>query len=58
MIEQNMFIINERTHVSHPEAQFQSYKLAVPHSELIKLFNENRFPKSVFVRTYWSQKQD
>ena len=36
--------------------QFKSYKLAVPRSEFNKLFNENLWPKGVYVRTYWSQK--
>ena len=56
MIEQNGFTIKELKCVSHPKAQFKSYKLAVPLSEFNKLFNENLWPNGVLVRTYWPQK--
>ena len=39
----------------HPQAQFKLYKLAVARSEFNKLFDENLWPKGVFVRTYRSQ---
>ena len=56
MIEQNGFTIKELKRVAHAEAQFKSYKLAVPCSEFNKLFNENLWPNGVLVRTYWPQK--
>ena len=56
MMEQNGFTVKELKCISHPQAQFKSYKLAVPRSEFNKLFDENLWPKGVFVRTYWSQK--
>ena len=57
MMEQNGFTGKELKCISHPQAQFKSYKLAVPRSEFNKLFDENLWPKGVCVRTYWSQKQ-
>ena len=56
MMEQNGFTVKELKCISHPQAQFKSYKLAVPRSEFNKLFDENLWPKGVYVRTYWSQK--
>ena len=53
MIEQNGFTIKELKRVSHPEAQFKSYILAVPCSEFNKLFNANLWPRGVLVRTCW-----
>ena len=56
MMEQNGFTVKELKCISHPQAQFKSYKLAVPCSEFNKLFDENLWPKGVYVQTYWSQK--
>ena len=58
MMEQNGFTVKEFKCISHPQAQFKSYKLAVPRSEFSKLFDENLWPKGVFVWTYWSQKPE
>ena len=57
-IEQNGFTVKKLECISHPQARFKSYKLAVPCSEFNKLCNENLWPKGVFVRTYWSQKPE
>ena len=56
MMEQYGFTVKELKCISHPEAQFKSYKLAVPRSDFSKLFDANLWLKGIFVRTYWSQK--
>ena len=57
MMEQNGFTVKELKCISHPQAQFKLYKLPAPCSEFNKLFDENLWPKGVFVRTYQNQHQ-